>query len=186
MDRTFRLCAFVVVLPYGNIYRQNTRDPLAAFIRGDDNDAAFAAMKEWSEMKLREVQYVQVAVSQVCFSFDALLRIYVYLEGIISKRSKSTLCPNAKSALLYLGSSTLLVAGLRTLLDHCSKQPLVRSRLLVCGHRLVPPSHRTGGAAEYGRSECMQIPPTARYAQEEGDGWGPWENRRYFRQASGI
>ncbi|KAI9653779.1 MAG: hypothetical protein M1831_005646 [Alyxoria varia] len=61
LDRAFRFCAFVVVLPYGNIYRQNTRDPLAAFIRGSDNDAAFAGMKEWSEMKLREVQYVQVA-----------------------------------------------------------------------------------------------------------------------------
>ncbi|KAI9668393.1 MAG: hypothetical protein M1831_001147 [Alyxoria varia] len=67
LDYIWRTCTSALVLPYADIYQQNTRKPLIGLLQLDDDEAAFAALKQWAKRKEREANYVQVA-SAVLFS----------------------------------------------------------------------------------------------------------------------
>ena len=63
----------VTTVPYGRIYRRNTRDPLISILGGDTHKKRDEESREedegdqletWIKVKEREAQYVQVAVWQ--------------------------------------------------------------------------------------------------------------------------
>lgn len=54
-----RICGFLAVLPYGSIYRRNTPDPIVE--KGNEH-SAISGLESWARLKLKEAQYVQVAV----------------------------------------------------------------------------------------------------------------------------
>ena len=58
------LRVIVSVLGYASIYRRNTLDPIHRIINtGDDDEATKEEIERWARAKLKEAQYVQVAVS---------------------------------------------------------------------------------------------------------------------------
>lgn len=52
----------VAMLPYGQVYRRNTRLPIVTIIGKHDEAEIHAELLKWFKVKLREAQYVQVAV----------------------------------------------------------------------------------------------------------------------------
>ena len=64
------LLAFLVaiaVLPYSNIYRRNTHDPLISIMEQNNDTATVSELQRWAKRKHGEAQYVQVAVGSVVF-----------------------------------------------------------------------------------------------------------------------
>ena len=57
------LTAHVAVLAYGSIYSRNTLKPIQRIIDSSDEASLKDEMKQWTSSKLKEAQYVQVAVS---------------------------------------------------------------------------------------------------------------------------
>lgn len=57
-------------LPYGHIYRENTRNtrnPIISIVDNDDEILILQEVTEWFKVKVREAQYIQVAVSTSAF-----------------------------------------------------------------------------------------------------------------------
>ena len=52
------------MLPYGHLYRAHTRGPIISIIEEDDELEVRAKLIRWFHLKLREAQYVQVAVRE--------------------------------------------------------------------------------------------------------------------------
>ena len=66
-------CAFVAMLPYGSIYRRNTLLPIIFIVEQDDVLERQTAIKRWFRIKLREAQYVQVAVSAWLLTYASFI-----------------------------------------------------------------------------------------------------------------
>lgn len=66
-------CAFVAMLPYGSIYRRNTLLPIIFIVEQDDVLERQIAIERWFRVKLREAQYVQVAVSAWLLTYASFI-----------------------------------------------------------------------------------------------------------------
>ena len=66
--------SLVFVLPYGQVYRRNTRQPIISIINADNEYEVHERLLAWFKVKLREAQYVQVAVRR---SFNHVLRTII-------------------------------------------------------------------------------------------------------------
>lgn len=54
--------AFIAVLPYRELYRINTLSPISSIVTKNDEVEINADLNHWFKSKLKEAQYVQVAV----------------------------------------------------------------------------------------------------------------------------
>ena len=61
------MLVWMAVLPYGNIYKRNTHDPLQSIKEQPDETTAATELQQWASRKLSEAQYAQVAVGSVIF-----------------------------------------------------------------------------------------------------------------------
>ena len=52
------------MLPYGQIYHRNTQVPISTIIHLNDETEIQNELLRWFKVKLREAQYVQVAVRE--------------------------------------------------------------------------------------------------------------------------
>ena len=52
----------LAVLPYRFVYRRNTEDPIDAVLNTTNSHDCKRELEKWFRMKMREVQYVQIAV----------------------------------------------------------------------------------------------------------------------------
>ena len=67
----------VSFLGYASSYRRNTLSPIRRIINTVDDDATKEEIDRWSRSKLKEAQYVQVAVS---LHTDYLFYLSIYLS----------------------------------------------------------------------------------------------------------
>lgn len=74
------------VLPYGQVYRRNTLLPIIAIIGKNDEADIRSELSKWFKVKLREAQYVQVAVRKHGFAYRLVeCRIYDQVHGDLGR-----------------------------------------------------------------------------------------------------
>ena len=67
LESVLALLVAIAVLPYSNIYKRNTRDPLILIMEQDNDTAAVSELQRWAKRKHGDPQYVKVAVGSVIF-----------------------------------------------------------------------------------------------------------------------
>jgi hypothetical protein len=62
-ERVFMVLALICLLPHIALFRRNTLIPIKAIISEPNQGQVRQLVRDWATGKLKEVQYVQVAVS---------------------------------------------------------------------------------------------------------------------------
>lgn len=137
----------VALIPYRLVFRRNTRDPILAILSTTNSADCKEKVELWFILKLREAQYVQIAVSAPT-SFE-----------ILPPRS----CPD-RNILTTKGNDPLRLNSSFAVLACCTDQPLVWPSLVVLGSPTIADKCNFGRTAslaitayyQSSRSRCIQ------------------------------
>lgn len=65
--------------PYRFVYFRNTHDPIVTILNTTDGVNCLIKLKLFFKLKLREVQYVQIAVSSILTNFDYFSFLFFFI-----------------------------------------------------------------------------------------------------------
>ena len=115
------LLQYAATSPYRFVFLRNTYDPIARALKSRDTEDCRSQLESWFRLKLREAQYIQVAVGSSIIIFNNVTNLIVVSVGY------NPVCLNRSCAVMA---------------SH-HRHPLVRAGSVVCGNPSIAAERHT-------------------------------------------